>query len=267
MVRIINPQRKSDYKVRIWHNIHEKFTSPEAIKEKLRDTFTENVPDSLEFEIGYFEKPGNSKRWIETVDDVEAMYCSNQSDDTYTLWCDGRKEGSCSGELLKRKNTCDSDTAEPHNKRAKKEDEIETTFRTLRKEHSDKFSDPQLRLWARMYANGLHNDLENPPNVPAITGEPTKRKREEKVQPLTEALAGAATAITKALITSQRPSTPPSSVRQSTGISPASKANLSGQYLQQLRTLQQLRENEALTEEEFQEQKRLLLHNLTGLNA
>jgi len=74
VVRIINPQRKSDYKVRIWHNIHEKFTSPEAIKEKLRDTFTENVPDNLEFEIGYFEKPGNSKRWIETVDDVEAMY-------------------------------------------------------------------------------------------------------------------------------------------------------------------------------------------------
>jgi len=30
-----------------------------------------------------------------------------------------------------------------------------------------------------MYANGLHNDLENPPNVPAITGEPTKW-REEK---------------------------------------------------------------------------------------
>ena len=61
MVHIINPQWKSDYKVRICHNIHEKFISPEAIEEKLRDTFTENVPDNLEFEIGYFENPGNSK--------------------------------------------------------------------------------------------------------------------------------------------------------------------------------------------------------------
>ena len=51
------------------------------------------------------------------------------------------------------------------------------------------------------------------------------------------------------------------------GISPFSKANLSGQYLQQLRTLQQLREDATLTEEEFQEQKSMLLRNIKGLNA
>jgi len=62
VVHIINPHWKSDYKVRIWHNNYEKFISPEAIEEKLRDTFTENVPDNLEFEIEYNEKPGNSKR-------------------------------------------------------------------------------------------------------------------------------------------------------------------------------------------------------------
>ena len=118
--------------------------------------------------------------------------------------------------------------------RARKE-QIETTFRTLSEEHSDEFGlvcmlmDP--------------SDLETPPNVPAITGEPVKRIREEKVQPLT----GAATAITNVLMTFQRSPTPPSSSRHSTGtgISPASKANLSGQCLQQLR------ENEALTEELF----------------
>ncbi len=197
MVQIINPQRKSDYRVRVWHNTHEKFTSPEAIKERLRDSFTEYVPDNLEFKIGYLEKPGHSKRWIEIVEDMEAMYHSHAVDDTYTLWCDGRKEGSSSGQAQKRKNACDTDAAESPNKREKKEDEIETTFRTLREKHSDKFSDPQLRLWARMHANGLHYNLDNPPNVPAITGEPTKRKREEKVQPFTDALAGAATVITK----------------------------------------------------------------------
>ena len=232
------------------------------------DTFTEYVPDNIDFKIGYFEKPGNSKRWIATAEDLKAMYSINHSDDTYTLWCDGRTEGS-DGQAggQKRKKTCDSDS-EPNNKKARKEEQIETTFRTLRETHGAEFSDPQLRLWARMHANGIHSDLETLPNVPAITGEPVKRKREEKVQPLTEALAGAATAITKVLMTSQRPPTPPSSRHSTgTGISPASKANLSGQYLQQLRTLQQLRENEALTEEEFQEQKRLLLYNLTGLNT
>ena len=191
------------------------------------DTFTEYVPDNIDFKIGYFGKPGNSKLWVETAEDLKAMYDNNHSDDTYTLWCDGRKENS--GQ--KRKDTGDTDTAEPH-KRARKEEEIETTFRTLREKHKDKFSDPQLRLWARMHVNGIHSNLETPPNVPAITGEPAKRKREEKIQPLTEALTGAATAITKVLMSSQRPPTPPSSLRPSTGtgtgISPVSKANLSG---------------------------------------
>lgn len=91
---IINPQRKSNYNVRIWHNVHEKFTSPEALKEKLMDTFTEYVPDNIDFKIGYFGKPGNSKLWVETAEDLKAMYDSNHNDDTYTLWCDGRKENS-----------------------------------------------------------------------------------------------------------------------------------------------------------------------------
>ena len=38
----------------------------------------------------HFEKLGNSKQWIETVD-MEVMYYSNQSDGTYILWCDGHK--------------------------------------------------------------------------------------------------------------------------------------------------------------------------------
>ncbi len=216
---------------------HEKFTSPEAIKEKLRDTFTEYVPDNLEFKK---IQSGGLKLWRTWRQCTVATLLM-----TTTPY--GVMAVSNSGQAQKRKNPCDTVSSEPQNKRAKREDEIETTFRSLREKHSEKYSDPQLRLWARMHANGLHDNLDSPPNVPAITGEPTKRKRDE------------------VLIGSQRPSTPPSSVRQSTGISPASKANLSGQYLQQLRTLQQLRENEALTEEEFQE-KKLLLQNLTGLS-
>ena len=49
-----------------------------------------------------------------------------------------------------------------------------------------------------MYGNGLHDDLDKPPNAPAITGQPTKKK-EAKYKPLTEALA-AATAIMKVLV-------------------------------------------------------------------
>ena len=125
-------------------------------------------------------------------------------------------------------------------------------------------------FWARMYGNGLHDDLDNPPNVSAITGQPIKKEKEAKYEPLTEALAGAATAITKVLVAGSQASPTrhtTSDPKRAVGISPASKANLSGQYLQQLSTLQQLRENSVLSEDEFSEQKHLLLSNLRGLNA
>ena len=124
-----------------------------------------------------------------------------------------------------------------------------------------------------MHVNGYHNSLDVPPPVPAITGQPTKKnKKEESTQPLVNAFAGAATAITKVLL-NNRPTTPPISTTSTSGIkpvgvSPASKAKLSGEYLQQIRTLQELRESSsaAITEDEFQEQKVLLLNNLKGLH-
>ena len=270
MVRIINPVRKSVFSVRNWHHVNEKFTSLDDLKTKLIDTFTGQVPNTiLDFNVGYYEKPGNSKRWIGTSDDLEAMYSLYKPDSTITLWCDGRDENADSATSTSQaKRKISADEVTPVGKRAKKEEEIDEAFKTLQKKHSGNYSTPQLRLWARMYGNGLHDDFDNPPNVPAITGQPVKKKK-RKSEPLTEALTGAATAITKMLVAGsaspirQAASDP----RKATGISPASKANLSGQYLQQLGTLQQLRESGVLSEDEFSEQKRLLLCNLRGINA
>ena len=188
------------------------------------------------------------------------MYKIYATENTIHMWFDGRVEGDHS------KNGDSSSDRRPSTKSARREDEIESTYESLYKKHSENFSGPQLRLWARMYVNGFHKNLDTPPNVPAITGQHqnAKRIREDKNQPLTEAITGAATAITKVLMKSTSPKQSP---KKSGGLSPASKANLSGQYLQQLRTLQQLRENNALTEEEFQEQKTFLLSNIKTINA
>ena len=223
-------------------------------------TFTEQIPENDNFSIGYYVKPGNSKRWIANEDDLEAMYRSYNHEDTISLWCDGRTEV----DHAKKSSTSSSDDSNGglNTKRARKDKELETVYENLREKHSEQYSDPKLRLWARMYVDGIHKDLDIPPNVPAITGQIAKRK--DRSQPLTDALAGAATAIAKLLVKSP-PDRP--SPRTSDGISPASKANVSGQYLQQLRTLQQLREDSAVTEQEFQEQKIMLLGNIKGPNA
>jgi len=93
-----------------------------------------------------------------------------------------------------------------------------------------------------MQVNGYHS-LYSPPNVLGITSQPQYKCKKE--QPLTEALTGCATAITKVLMKSQEscdpPCTPPSSTHSSADrISPADKAKLGGQYLQQLNVLQQI---------------------------
>ena len=53
----------------------------------------------------------------------------------------------------------------------------------------------QLRLWARMVTSNLHEDLDNPPDIPAFCESTPKRSRQQ--QSLSDALSGAAVAIVK----------------------------------------------------------------------
>ena len=161
---------------------------------KLMETFVDQVPDTSSG-FGCYEKLGNANHWIESSDDLDAMYAANPHDNI-TLWCDGRDANANTGGAAKSQTKCTNSVDEdsPVRKRAKKEQNIEEVFKILQENQGDKYSTPQLSLWARMYGNV---DLDKPPNVPTITGQPIKKKKEAKYEPLTEALAGAATAITK----------------------------------------------------------------------
>ena len=53
----------------------------------------------------------------------------------------------------------------------------------------------QLRLWARTVISNLHEDLDNPPDIPAFCESTPKGSRQQ--QSLSDALSGAAVAIVK----------------------------------------------------------------------
>ena len=59
-MRIINPKRKSDVITRTWHNFYERFSSCGVLKQKIMATFSQEVPESDAFSVGYYEKLNNS---------------------------------------------------------------------------------------------------------------------------------------------------------------------------------------------------------------
>jgi hypothetical protein len=44
LVKIINPKKKSDFIVRMWHGVSEAFKTPSMLREKLREAFPNDIP-------------------------------------------------------------------------------------------------------------------------------------------------------------------------------------------------------------------------------
>ena len=126
----------------MWHDVNEKFLSADELKQKLTSSFKEKLPPLSELECGYLEKR-NGKRWIENDKDVEAMYKAFDGNDEITLWCKGLGEETCKKEE-------DEHSDNPPSKQMLKESQINKIVQELREIHSDKWSLPQYRLWARI---------------------------------------------------------------------------------------------------------------------
>ena len=56
------------------------------MRAKLKQSFSEQVPDTSVYQVGYFEKRHNKKHWIEDSDDLDCMYSSYQCSDTIKLY-------------------------------------------------------------------------------------------------------------------------------------------------------------------------------------
>ena len=60
-VKIINPTRKSDVIVHHLTDCSMKFESVTALRVKLIESFRENVPNTIDFNVGYFEGSQQAK--------------------------------------------------------------------------------------------------------------------------------------------------------------------------------------------------------------
>ena len=152
--------------------------------------------------------------------------------------------------------------------RQEKEDEVDEVYKTLKEKHGSKYEVPKLRLWSRMICANLHDDTENPPNIPAFSTVTPKKPRKDS---LADAIEGAAVAFASAVskkgetndLCKEKASCDHSLTLSA--ISPGKTVELCMKNYKQLRYLQSLFEDGILTDKEYSEQKENILSSLRKL--
>ena len=140
----------------------------------------------------------------------------------------------------------------------------------------------QYQIWARLVQSGMFKDISVVPPIPALQGTPQPPKRMQN-ESLKDVLAGAAVTLVKAIcspdfsnssvkaqnsvvINSQAsPTKAVPNLDTNAGISPCRATELRIKILQELRELQNLLESNILSNEEFTEQKAIVLDSLLKL--
>ena len=184
-VKIINPT-KSDVSVRYLNDCNTKFETVFSMRIKFIEVFQERVPNSVDFNVGYYEGSQQAKIWLVGPEDLKTMYQKFPTGGTITLWCDATCEDSMCGESRKRKRE------EPGKKNVASviERDVDGIYQKLLDQHGTAWDTPRLRLWAHCICTDLHQSYDDPPDLPAFKSPETKKHKES----LTEALSGAAEA-------------------------------------------------------------------------
>lgn len=275
----MNPILKRESIIRDMRQFQGRFNSVIDMKVRLIEEFGEQLPQTTTFSIGYFAGRQSAKYWICTDEDLSAMY-TNCHNDEIMLWCDGRSDD---GEAPKNKRR---KTGEGFlSKREEKEQKVDDLTEELKDLNKDKLdlSEVQYRLWARMISTGIHSSKDTPPQIPMITGVTPKRKQrvDEDRRTLQDSIVSTAAAVVKAVNSGQSTLVQSPSIQQTIqdsstpdrsksrpsqlGISPGKAADIRGKSFSQLNALKQLYDDHVLTEEEFEEQKSVILSGLKKL--
>lgn len=132
------------------------------LKSLIRAQLREDI-SAYDFDVGYLN--GASVVSIRNEDDLAEIWSSLLKGDKVTLWCNGL--GRSSGGSRREKADSDSDDSDivskPKRKARDREDRVQEVLESLKKEHGDKFTTMQYRIWSEMVAGGMHGSLEEPP--------------------------------------------------------------------------------------------------------
>ena len=146
-VRITNPEKPSQFISWQLHHFDGKFDSITAIKVHLMEKFGDQVPATINFNIGYFEGRQSKKQWLCCQEDLTAMYQCCKEGGKISLRCDSRQPSSESSETSTHKRKRPS---YPNPKTGEGRNRWIVFIVTSRRNMATKYDDPKLRLWAKI---------------------------------------------------------------------------------------------------------------------
>lgn len=183
-VKIINPQKKSDYSLRRWRHVSKRFPSVESMQSQLIKDFGDVLPSRKEdIELGYI-KPGHGAKgrtqWIFTEEDLDDMYKEHAEKTEIIIWLYRYQEKE-----LTTKKRARSPTAQESTKKRKssvvntqKLLEVEEIVDKLKTKHEGKYTIEQINVWAHLIHMKKTQSYEEPPDKPFFRGK--SKKAEDK---------------------------------------------------------------------------------------
>ena len=237
-VKIICPdEKRTDHKTFMMRDVNVEEVKPMVLfRKELHTQFGSKLIDiDNEFDFGYYK--GTKRLWIRNDSDLEELIKLLQTK-SLTLWCEGQRK--------KRKQPESSDSDEEYHRVKKKKkskseervDKIDDIIDDLREKHGISYTNLQYRVWAETINGGRHKSLDNPP----------KGSYYKKIK------------------MPQSPIKSPVTSREiPTVITPIKAAGLKSTYITQIKDLHALLESGALSDQDFQKQKNIILEAMDKL--
>ena len=263
-IRVINPDKRSEYKTYTLRNLTgHSFADLGKLKGEITSQLGEKVSSDPDFSVGYYK--GQTRFWIRDDADVKYVGTIFNQGNACTLWCDAaslvpqkRKQRRESADSSDEQSDSESKGKSKKKKMSameERKEHVEEVKSELREKHGASYTPLQYTLWAEMVAVGTHKSLEDPPQVQMFTGKSRKQKPESEMSTVFTELAKSVVNVLSPQALAHPPTT-------SGGVSPNKLADIRSKYIQQMRELHSLYELGALTESEFQEQKKPILLQL-----
>lgn len=235
------------------------------MKALIRDQLQNDITEG-NFDIGYMQS--NTVISIRSKEDLAEIWANLKKGTNITLWCDGLRVATGAGiSRQKRHHQTNSDSDvdsgdedNPPSKKKSKEDRVQKIVDDLKKQHGEKYTIMQYRIWAETVNGGMHKSTTEPPSSSMFSRAGGVSTSGNKRSASNDAVSEAITQITSAL-TPRLVSLPPSKSN-----SPAKTIDNRSKCYRQLGELKSLFESGLLSEAEYAAEREAIMSTLQKLS-